>query len=170
MQDVDWFNQDAVFRNQASASSTDLQDALAQLLYARNQGYQQIDNTRRDWTQSRNRAQTDTGEEYASRGLLSSGIYKQALDSMLAEYEKQSGQIGGQEQELAQQYGQRDSLAGGINPSQLVDGNYTALADIYGLLGQRGVQAGNAYNTDINQARAESAQRAGQSVVNTLGW
>lgn len=170
MTDTDWFNSDATFRAGAGAGAANLQDMLAQLLYTRNQGYQGVDTARTEWGNSREQAQGDVGEEYASRGLLSSGLYRSALDTLLADYEKQAGQINSQEQDLTQQYGRRDSLAGGIDAKSLVDGNYTALADIYGLLGSKGVQAGTAYNNDLNKLRAESATRATEKLTNTLGW
>ena len=170
MKDIDWFNQDSQFRQEASGLQSDLADQLSQLLYTRGQGYQQIDDARRDWTQGRQDAQTSTGEDFAARGLLSSGLYKSALDQMLQEFEKSQGQINNTEQDLQQQYGARDSLTGGIDRSKLFDSNYAGLADVYGLLGQNGVQAGNKYTQALAALMAGSAGRSTDGVLKTLNW
>lgn len=170
MKDIDWFNQDATYRSQAGMEGANLMDALAQILFQRGQGFRQIDNQRRDWGMSRDQASKNTSEDFAARGLLSSGMYRRAIDDLMRNYEVEQGNINTSEQDLIQQMGARDSLAGGIDQSALFDGNYTALADIYGLLGQQGVGVGTAYNNALNKYRAESAQRAGQDIVNTLGW
>jgi hypothetical protein len=52
----------------------------------------------------------------------------------------------------------------------IADQDYNALASIYGLLGSKGVQAGNQFNRQIGSLRAESAGRTNEKLVNTLGW
>jgi hypothetical protein len=170
MKDVDWFNSDSVYRNQAGMEGAGLLDQLAQLLFQRGQGFRGIDNQRREWGMSRDQSSQNTSEDFASRGLLSSGMYRTAIDDLMQQYEMEQGNINSGEQALVQQLGQRDSLADGVNQDSLFDGNYNALSDIYGLLGQQGVSVGTAYNNALNKYRAESAARSGTDIVNTLGW
>jgi hypothetical protein len=227
MSDVDWFNSDAIFRAGAGGAQVSLQEQLANLLFENQQGYQDIDRTRRDWGQQRDRGSRRTGEDFAARGLSQSGLYWQGLQDLLKDYEDSAGQINLREQNLAQQLGGRDPLSrlttpppsassfvkdeammegerGGITrgPGQalvtaadklagqeamgqasmaqaspqgftqgaLFDQNYNALADVYGLLGQRGVGAGNRYQAGLNQLRAQSAASSNQNIINTLGW
>jgi hypothetical protein len=168
--DTDWFNSDAVYRNQAGTAQTNLYDTLSNLLYERNNKYRSIDNARKDWGTNRNLAGTQTAEGMASRGLLQSGIYKQNLDNRMTDFEKQANETNAAEQDVQQQYGQRDSMAAMPAQQAIVDKNYTALAGIYGLMGSKGTQAGNQYNSLLNQMRADSAARSAGNLTNTLGW
>ena len=202
MRDVDWFGSDAIFRSGAGGAQVSLQEQLANLLFENQQGYQDIDRTRRDWTQGRERGSRRTGEDFASRGLSQSGLYQQGLEDLLKDYEQSAGQINLREQNLAQQLGGRDPLSQlnapaeetpmmeggaaaarsaspmamrsaspqGFTQGALFDQNYNALADVYGLLGQRGVSEGNRYQAGLNQMRAQSAGRSNQNIINTLGW
>ena len=203
MRDVDWFGSDAIFRAGAGGAQVSLQEQLANLLFENQQGYQDIDRTRRDWTQQRERGSQRTGEDFAARGLSQSGLYWQGLQDLLKDYEDSAGQINLREQNLGQQLGGRDPLSrlnapamaapmmegegegeaarsaspmmGGGSPQgftqgALFDQNYNALADVYGLLGQRGVGEGNRYQAGLNQMRAQSAARSNQNIINTLGW
>jgi hypothetical protein len=193
MRDVDWFNSDAIFRTGAGGAQVSLQEQLANLLFENQQGYQDIDRTRRDWTQQRERGSQRTGEDFAARGLSQSGLYWQGLQDLLKDYEESAGQINLREQNLAQQLGGRDPLSRlnapakmepaaegvsmaaeaspqGFTQGALFDQNYNALADVYGLLGQRGVGEGNRYQAGLNQMRAQSAGRSNQNIINTLGW
>ena len=201
MRDVDWFNSDAIFRTGAGGAQVSLQEQLANLLFENQQGYQDIDRTRRDWGQQRDRGSRRTGEDFAARGLSQSGLYWQGLQDLLKDYEQSAGQINLREQNLAQQLGGRDPLSRlnapaemeptaegvsmaaeaspmatrsaspqGFTQGALFDQNYNALADVYGLLGQRGVAEGNRYQAGLNQMRAQSAGRSNQNIINTLGW
>ena len=208
MRDVDWFGSDAIFRTGAGGAQVSLQEQLANLLFENQQGYQDIDRTRRDWTQQRERGSQRTGEDFAARGLSQSGLYWQGLQDLLKDYEESAGQINLREQNLAQQLGGRDPLSQlnapaeiepaaegvsmaaeaspmamqaspmaarsaspqGFTQEALFDQNYNALADVYGLLGQRGVGEGNRYQAGLNQMRAQSAARSNQNIINTLGW
>jgi hypothetical protein len=202
MRDVDWFGSDAIFRSGAGGAQVSLQEQLANLLFENQQGYQDIDRTRRDWTQQRERGSQRTGEDFAARGLSQSGLYWQGLQDLLKDYEDSAGQINLREQNLGQQLGGRDPLSQlnapaeetpmmeggaaaarsaspmamrsaspqGFTQGALFDQNYNALADVYGLLGQRGVSEGNRYQAALNQMRAQSAARSNQNIINTLGW
>ena len=208
MRDVDWFGSDAIFRAGAGGAQVSLQEQLANLLFENQQGYQDIDRTRRDWGQQRDRGSRRTGEDFAARGLSQSGLYWQGLQDLLKDYEDSAGQINLREQNLAQQLGGRDPLSRlnapaemepaaegvsmaaeaspmamqaspmatrstspqGFTQGALFDQNYNALADVYGLLGQRGVSEGNRYQAGLNQMRAQSAGRSNQNIINTLGW
>jgi hypothetical protein len=170
MTDVDWFNKDSVFRNQATLASNDLVSQLAELLFQRGQGFQAIDGMRRDWTEARDDDVEMTGEDFAARGLGASGLYKRGYDDLISDYERRKSDIDTGEQDLVQQFGQRGSLAGGIDRSGLIGGNYDALASIYGQLGRRGTQLGDAYSGRLQGLRAESAGRANQDIIKTLGW
>jgi hypothetical protein len=194
MRDVDWFGSDAIFRSGAGGAQVSLQEQLANLLFENQQGYQDIDRTRRDWGQQRDRGSRRTGEDFAARGLSQSGLYWQGLQDLLKDYEQSAGQINLREQNLAQQLGGRDPLSQlnapaeetpmmeggaaaarsaspqGFTQGALFDQNYNALADVYGLLGQRGVSEGNRYQAGLNQMRAQSAGRSNQNIINTLGW
>lgn len=168
--DADYFRSDAIFRNQAGRQQQNLYDTLSGFLYERGNKYRELDQTRRDWNTNRNKSGTQTAENFAARGLGQSGLYKQGLDDMLTGYEKQASTIDQGEQEVQQQYGQRDSMAAMPASTAIADQDYNALASIYGLLGSKGVQAGNAYQAAINALRAESAGRSGQNLTSTLGW
>lgn len=168
--DTDYFNSDAIYRNQAGMAQTNLYDTLSNYLYERGNKYRTIDNARKDWSTNRDKAGTQTAESMASRGLLQSGAYKQNLDRMLTDYEKQANETNVAEQDVQQQYGARDSLAAMPAQNAIVDKNYSALASIYGLLGSKGTQAGNQYNALLNQMRADSASRSAEKLTNTLGW
>ena len=177
MRDTDWFNSDAMYRADRNTMATNLQDTLAQILYDRQNQYRGIDTSRTRWGESRDRAGLDLGEDFAARGLASSGLYKQGLDELMSDYETAGAQIDTAEQDVTQQYGARGSMQDYMdNESQqiqkqaLFDGDYNALASIYGLLGQRGTSAGSRYGSGLNQSRAQSAGRSGANIINTLGW
>jgi hypothetical protein len=98
-------------------------------------------------------------------------LYTQGLNELLKGYEQAAGQIDQSEQNIAQQLGARGALAGkDFTKEALFDQNYNALAEMYGLLGQRGVSSGNRYQAGLNMMRAQSAGRSNQNIVNTLGW
>ena len=177
MRDVDWFNSDAMYRADRNTMATNLQDTLAQILYDRQNQYRSLDTSRSRWGQARDRDSLDLGENFAARGLASSGLYKQGLDELMSDYERACAEIDTAEQNVTQQYGARGSMQDYMdNESQqiqqqaLFDGDYNALASIYGLLGQRGTSAGSQYGSALNQSRAQSAGRSGSNIINTLGW
>ena len=176
MRDVDWFNSDAMYRSDRNNMATNFQDTLAQILFDRQNQYRGIDNSREDLGQARDRDTLAQGEDFASRGLASSGLYKQGLDRLMGQYESASADIDSQEQNVTQQSGARGSLEANMDESNriqeaaLYDGDFNALASIYGLLGQRGTTAGSRYGSDLNQARGQSAGRSTKNITNTLGW
>jgi hypothetical protein len=171
MRDTEWFNSDSLYRADRGGLATDLQDTLAQILYDRQNQYRSLDTTRQDWTQSRERDSMNLGENFAARGLGSSGLYKQGLDELSSEYEKSGGRIDQAEQQVTQEYGARNSMQSDqMKQDALFDQDYNALASIYGLLGSRGTTAGSRYGSNLNQARAQSAGRSGSNIINTLGW
>lgn len=178
MKDVDWFAKDAEYRAARAGLGADLQDTLAQILFDRQNRYRNLDNAQRMWEQSRSEDTMNLGENFAARGLGSSGLYKQGLDDLMAQYEAQQADITAQQQATAQEYGARGNLdqylspegGGRLDEGALFDKDYNALASIYGLLGSRGTQAGSGYGGRLNQERAQSAGRAGRSIINTLGW
>ena len=178
MKDVDWFAKDAEYRSARAGLGTDLQDTLAQILFDRQNRYRNLDTAQQTWEKGRSEDTMNLGENFAARGLGSSGLYKQGLDDLMAQYETQQADITAQQQATAQEYGARGNLdqylspeAGGrVDEGALFDQDYNALASIYGLLGSRGTQAGSGYGGRLNQQRAQSAGRSGQSIINTLGW
>lgn len=171
IRDVDWFNADPTYRGQAGAAQTNLYDQLSQIMYDRGQRYRQLDNARQDWGTNRDYSGKQTAENMASRGLLNSGVYRQNVDRVLTDYEKQANDMNTAEQDVINQYGARDSMANqNFTQDALTDKNYTALASIYGLLGSKGVSAGNQYNAQLGQYRGASAGRSDQKIQNTLGW
>lgn len=171
IRDVDWFNADPTYRGQAGAAQTNLYDQLSQIMYDRGQRYRELDNRRDDWNTNRNYSGQQTAENMASRGLLRSGVYRQGVDRVLNDYEKAASAINSEEQDTINQYGARNSMANQtFTQDALTDKNYTALASIYGLLGSKGVSAGNAYNAQLGQYRGASAGRSDQKIQNTLGW
>lgn len=168
MRDVDWFNSDSIYRGQAGKALTDLTSQLAQILADRDSGYMQLDNARGDLGRNRQEDLTALGDDFSGRGLLSSGLYAQRDDQMAADYARQGSALDESANQLAQQYGKRDSM---VDLNGLRSGNAPAdLSSIYGLLGAMGVGAGNNYNSALGKARGESAARATGPLVNTLGW
>lgn len=167
---TDYFNSDAIYRNQAGSAQTNLYDTLSGFLNERTNQYRRIDNTRQDWNTNRNLSGQQTSEGMASRGLLNSGIYKQNLDKMMTGYERDAADINTAEQGIQQEYGNRDSMAQMPAQTAIAGNDFNALAGIYGLLGSRGTQAGNQYNTLLAQMRADSATRSAERLTNTLGW
>lgn len=169
--DTDWFQSDAAYRNAAGRGQADLYDTLSGLMSERNTRYRTLDNARDDWKTNRKTSTGQTAADMAARGLTRSGIYKQGLDKVLTDYEKQAGEINSAEQEVVQQYGDRNSMAGQqFTMDSIADKNYSALASMYGLLGSKGVSAGNAYNRNLAGLRNESAGRSKDKITNTLGW
>jgi hypothetical protein len=157
---TDWFSSDPSYRRGAGRSQSALFDSLSQLLYDRNQKYRTVDNARDTWATNRANTTRQTAESMAARGLGVSGVYKQQLDKNLGEAESQAAGINAEEQDIQNQYGLRDSMAGQqFTMDSITDRNYNALASIYGLFGQRGTQLGNAYTRDLGAMRDEAAAR-----------
>ena len=168
---TDWFASDPGYRREAGRSQSQLFDSLSQLLYDRNQKYRTIDNKRDDWTTNRANTTRQTAEGMAARGLGVSGVYKQQVDKNLGDAERQAAEINSQEQDVQNQYGLRDSMAGQqFTIDSIADRNYNALANIYGLFGQRGTQLGNAYTRDLGAMRDQAAARRAQNLTSNLGW
>lgn len=165
MKDVDWFASDGIYRGQSGRALTDLTAQLAQILADRDQGYRQLDNNRGQIDRGRQQDLTGLGDDFASRGLLGSGLFAQDADEVSADYARQGTALDQSANTLAQQYGKRDSMVnmGGINEG-------ADLASIYGLLGAMGMGAGNNYNSALGKARAESASRATSPLVQTTNW
>lgn len=91
-----------------------------------------------------------------------------AEETMRAEGARGMGE-GPLRREMAAEEG--GGMGGGpLRREALFDDNYNALADVYGRLGQRGVQSGNRYQSMLNQMRAQSAGRSNDRIINTLGW
>lgn len=169
--DTDWFQSDAAYRNAAGREQANLYDTLSGLMNERNTRYRQLDNARDDWKTNRKTSTSQSAADMAARGLTRSGIAKQGLDKVLTDYQKQENDINAAEQETVQQYGDRNSMAGKqFTMDSIADKNYSALASMYGLLGQRGVSAGNAYNSTLAGLRNASAGRSSDKIINTLGW
>ena len=158
-----------MFRADRANLQNTLQETLAQILFDKQRQYRGLDTSRETLGRQEIRGARETGEDFAARGLGSSGLYKQALDEMLAGFQRGRGELDTMQQDLAQQYGARGALKD-IDPSRLYGDDYTALANVYGLLGQRGTSAGQQYGSALNQARAQAAARAGQSIFGRAGF
>ena len=158
-----------MFRADRASLQNTLQETLAQILFDKQRQYRGLDTSRETLGRQEVKGARETGEDFAARGLGSSGLYKQALDEMLAGFQRSRGELDTMQQDLAQQYGARGSLTN-INPSRLYGDDYTALANVYGLLGQKGTSAGQQYGSALNQARAQAAARAGQSIFGRAGF
>ena len=158
-----------MFRADRSSLQNTLQETLAQILFDKQRQYRGLDTSRETLGRQEIRGARETGEDFAARGLGSSGLYKRALDEMLSGFQRGRGELDTMQQDLAQQYGARGSLTN-IDPSRLYGDDYTALANVYGLLGQRGTSAGQQYGSALNQARAQAAARAGQSIFGQAGF
>lgn len=168
---TDWFASNPEYRRYAGQSQSKLFDSLSQLLYDRNQKYRTIDNARDDWKTNRANTTRQTAESMAARGLGVSGVYKQQLDKNLGDAERQAAAINTEEQDVQNQYGLRDSMAGQkFALDSITDRNYNALASIYGLFGQKGTQLGNAYTHDLNSMRDQLASRQAGNLTSNLGW
>jgi hypothetical protein len=158
-----------MFRADRANLQNTLQETLAQILFDKQRQYRGLDTSRETLGRQEIKGARETGEDFAARGLGSSGLYKQALDEMLSGFQRGRGELDTMQQNLAQQYGARGALKD-INPSRLYGDDYTALANVYGLLGQRGTSAGQQYGSALNQARAQAAARAGQSIFGQAGF
>lgn len=164
MRDVDWFNQDSAYKGAAGRSLADLTTQLAEILANRDSNFQQLDVTRGDINTGRQEDLTATGDDFAARGMLGSGLFAQGADRVAADYAKQGEQANSLEAQLVQQYGNRGNK---INLAGLNAGN---LNDAYSALGSLGVGAGNGYNSAISKAKAESAARSSQPLIQTTSW
>ena len=158
-----------MFRADRASLQNTLQETLAQILFDKQRQYRGLDTSRETLGRQEVKGARETGEDFAARGLGSSGLYKQALDEMLSNFQRSRGELDTMQQDLAQQYGARGSLTN-IDPSRLYGDDYTALANVYGLLGQKGTSAGQQYGSALNQARAQAAARAGQSIFGQAGF
>lgn len=168
MKDVDWFAQDGIYRAETGRNLADLTAQLANILADRDAGYRQLDQSRGELTRGRQNDLTDLGNDFAGRGLGSSGLFAQSDDRVQADYTRQNGALDESANQLGQQYGQRNNV---VDLQGLQGGNAPAnLASIYGLLGAMGTQAGGRYNSAMSTARAQSAQRATSPLVQTTNW
>lgn len=168
VKDVDWFNQDSVYRGAAGRSLSDLTGQLAQILAQRDQNYNTLDLNRADVGRQRTDDLTDTGSDFASRGLLGSGLYADYADDVSQDYARQESALDQTGAQIAQQFGQKGSK---VNLSG-VNGNngMNDLSSLYGLLGSMGLQAGNQYNQAIGKAKADSAARSTAPLLQTTTW
>lgn len=164
MRDVDWFNQDSAYKGAAGRSLTDLTSQLAEILANRDSNFQQLDLTRGDISKGRQEDLTSTGDDFAARGMLQSGLFAQGADRVAADYARQGEEANTLESQLVQQYGNRGNKVdlGGLNANNL--------NGAYGALGSLGVGAGNNYNSAISKAKAESAARSSQPLIQTTSW
>lgn len=168
IKDIDWFNQDSVYRGAAGRSLADLTGQLAQILAQRDSSYQQLDANRADLGEQRQDDLTSAGQDFTARGLGGSGLYADYADQVASDYAKQGAALDQTQNQLGQQYGQRNSL---INLKGLNNNNGMAdLSGIYGLLGSLGLQAGSQYNQAIGKAKADSAARSTAPLVQTTTW
>jgi hypothetical protein len=168
VKDIDWFNQDSVYRGAAGRSLADLTGQLAQILAQRDSNYQQLDHNRADLQTQRTDDLNDAGSDFASRGLAGSGLYADYADDIAADYSNQGAALDQTQQQLSQQYGNRGAM---VNLKGLNNNNGMAdLSGIYGLLGSLGLQAGGQYNQAIGKAKADSAARSTQPLLQTTSW
>lgn len=167
MTDVDWFNQDSIYRASAGRSLADLTSQLAQILADRDEGYRQLDTSRADLTRGRQEDLTGLGDDFAGRGLLGSGLYAQQDDRVQADYTRQGNALDATGNRLGQQFGARGNT---VDLKGLDGGNPAQLSSIWGLLGSMGMNAGNNYNSALSRARAESAQRSTSPLIQTTTW
>lgn len=166
--DVDWFNQDPQFRADAGGDLADLTSQLAQLMAARDQGYQQFGTQGQDLTRSRTDDLTSLGNDFGARGTSGSGLYAQKADELAAQYARQQDALNQQQQNFSQQYGQQ---GGQVDLSGLTTDNASQrLPGLVGLLGSMGVNAGDAYQQALTQARTASAGRSAVPLIQTTQW
>lgn len=168
--DVDWFNADGVYKAQAGNSLADLTSQLAQIMADRDGQYGQLKNTRTGLGEARTEDLRGAAGDAGNRGMLGSGLFAQQADRVDTEYAKQNGQLDQVGQELLQQYGQSGQK---VDLSQLAAGANNGMGNlnsIYGLLGALGVGAGNDYQSAVSGAKAASAGRATQPLVQTVKW
>lgn len=157
---TDWFNSDSAYRTSANNSLAALTAQLASLMSTRNTDYQNLATQQTALNQNRQNDLTTLGGDVANRGLQDSGLYAQSADKTGQAYAvKQAAQDSATNQ-IQQQYGapnvniNTNTLAGQAN------NGFGNLSSTYGLLGQLGVNAGNAYNSAISAAKQASAARS----------
>lgn len=165
MKDIDWFAQDSIYRADTGRALNDLTSSLAQILADRDEGYRQLDVNRDDLARGRTEDLRGLGDDFAGRGLLGSGLYAQEDDELQADYARQGTALDGTANRLAQMFGQRNNT---IDLKGLT-GN-SNLSGIWGLLGSMGMGAGNTYNNALARARAESAGRSTEPLIQTTNW
>lgn len=170
MRDVDWFNADPLYKGEAGRNLADLTSQLAQIMADRDAGYQQVDRTRNDLTRGRTNDLQSSGNDFAGRGLLGSGLFAQYTDKVGADYARQGEDVNNAQQQLSQQYGQQGTPVDLSQLGGLADNGMGNLNSIAGLLGALGVNAGNQYQSNIGQAKAASAGRAAQPLVQSVQW
>ena len=168
--DIDWFNQDGIYRQEAGGALADLTDQLARIMADRDEKFRSLDRTREDFGRAKEQGLRGVGQDFASRGLLGSGLFAQGADRAASEYARAGGQFDRMEQDTVQNYGQRGAQVdlsglGGIAQNGMGDVN-----PILGLLGAMGLGAGNQYGQTIAQAMAQSAGRSAQPLTQTINW
>lgn len=168
VRDVDWFNQDAVYRGSAGRALQDLTASLAQIMASRDNNYAQLAQNRTQLGQAKQQDMSDLAADFAGRGLLSSGLYAQGSDQLGQDYANQGAALDQTQNQLAQQYGNQGA---NVDLSHVDSGNgLNNLSSLYSLLGSLGLQAGSTYNNAIGQAKAASVGRATAPLVQTTNW
>lgn len=173
--DVDWLNKDVVYRSEADSNYANVFDQLSNVLSQQNLGYMGIDKQRKQDAINQQLAGQQQAANAAARGLGTSGLNKRASGQVITEGEKQRQATTAQEEELARQYGARNSMqqmGQDFSLRTAIDTkNYTELAKLFGLLGSQGVTAGTDFSNAMSQSAGAAANRAGVKAFDYLkGW
>lgn len=86
-----WLAGDTTYGGQMSASKKALADYLAQMTSQQNQYQTDYERNRMGLEDQEKLATTDTENDYASRGMSTSGLYLKALADLKADYDKREG-------------------------------------------------------------------------------
>lgn len=170
IRDIDWFNQDSIYRQEAGGALADLTEQLARVMAERDEQFRGIDRSREDFGRAREQGLAGVGQDFAARGLLGSGLFAQGADRAASEYARAQSQFDRMEQDAIQNYGQRGAQVDLNTLSGLANNGMGDINPILGLLGAMGIGAGNQYGQAIAQAMAQSAGRAAQPLTQTINW
>lgn len=177
--DINYLTSDPIYRGEMSTNYINAADALAQILGEGRTRYIGVDQQRRqDAVNKRNAGQAQASNA-AARGLGTSGIALQNSEQVLTGAENQKAQTNATEDQVRNQYGLRDTVQ---DPAQqaamnlaVENKNYTALAQIFGLLGRglgsQGLSAFNQFNAASSASEAGAATRAAEKALRaTQSW
>lgn len=173
--DKDWLNKDTIYTGEADTHNANIFRQLSDIMSMQNNAYAATDQQTKQNAMAKKLAGQTTAGNAAARGLGSSGIYKGLARNIETEDTQRKKDVETANTEISQKYGARDAvgqMGADFSLKQAIDNkNYTALAQLYGLLGSTGLQSGTDWAALMSKSAGEAANRAAvKNFDRTKGW
>jgi hypothetical protein len=172
----DWLNKDTIYTSEADSNYANAFDQLSNIMSQQTMAFRGVDQQREQNAMAKKLAGQSAAGSAASRGLGSSGIYRNVERKVQEEDTRRGGEANLASDAVAQTYGARNAMAQSMGAGFSLDEaiknkNYTELAKVFGLLGSSGVSAGTGFSNAMSQSAAAAANRAGVKAFDYLkGW